>query len=62
MHMENRNDASPTAPRPDPGEENDITPVIPLPNPGEGGPVFPGDEIESTPSMAVFSTPMGFRT
>ena len=49
--MENRNDASPAVPLPGPGEENDITPVIPLPNPGEGGPVYPGDEIESTPSM-----------
>ena len=47
--MENRNGASSSAPLP--GTENDITPVIPLPNPGEGGPVFPGDEIESTPSM-----------
>ena len=48
--MENRNDASPAVPPSGAGEENDITPVIPLPNPGEGGPVFPGDEIESTPS------------
>ena len=48
--MENRNDVSPAVPLPGTGEENDITPVIPLPNPGEGGPVYPGDEIESTPS------------
>ena len=49
--MENRNDASPAVPLPGPGEENDITPVIPLPNPGEGGPVYPGDEMGSTPSV-----------
>ena len=47
--MENRNGTSSSAPLP--GTENDITPVIPLPNPGEGGPVFPGDEIQSTPSV-----------
>lgn len=48
--MENRNGTPSVSPLPGAGEENDITPVIPLPNPGEGGPVFPGDEIESTPS------------
>lgn len=47
--MENRNGTSSSAPLP--GTENDITPVIPLPNPGEGGPVFPGDEIQSTPPV-----------
>lgn len=47
--MDNRNGTSSSAPLP--GTENDITPVIPLPNPGEGGPVFPGDEIQSTPPV-----------
>ena len=28
---------------------DEYTPVIPLPNPGEGGPVYPGDDMDTDP-------------